>query len=105
MKRRKHNQSYCENKEKNKDRLSDLPNCLLLHILSFLNAKRVAQTCLLSKRWKNLWKSLHVLTLGSSNFKAVQNFNKFMSKILSLRDYSASLHTLDIHRYAFMGKD
>ncbi|CAK8565962.1 unnamed protein product [Lathyrus sativus] len=109
MKRRKHKHSYCENKEKNKDRLSDLPNCLLLHILSFLNAKIVVQTSILSKRWKNLWKSLSVLRLtssnfktarGSSNFQAVQNFNKFMSKILSLRDYSASLHTLDVHRYA-----
>ncbi|XP_058782028.1 F-box/LRR-repeat protein At3g26922-like [Vicia villosa] len=101
--RRKHNYS------ENKDRLSDLPNCLLLHILSFLNAKRVVQTCILSKRWNNLWKSLPVLRLSSSNFRtvrgasrveAVQNFNKFMSNILSLRDYSASLHTLDIHRYA-----
>ncbi|XP_058751059.1 F-box/FBD/LRR-repeat protein At3g26920-like [Vicia villosa] len=105
MKRARHKHNYYENK----DRLSDLPNCLLLHILSFLNAKRVVQTCILSKRWKNIWKSLHVLRLSSSNFKtvrgassveAVQNFNKFMSNILSLRDYSASLHTLDVHRYA-----
>lgn len=107
MKRARHKHNYYENK----DRLNDLPNCLLLHILSFLNAKRVVQTCILSKRWKNLWKSLHVLRLSSSNFKtprgsssieSVQNFNKFMSKILSLRDYSAALRTLDIHRYAIM---
>ncbi|XP_058751046.1 F-box/LRR-repeat protein At3g26922-like [Vicia villosa] len=95
MKRRRHNHNYCLPNCENKDRLSDLPNCLLLHILSFLNAERVVRTCILSKRWNNLWKSLPVLTLGS-----VKKSNQFMSKILSCRDSSATLHTLDFHSYA-----
>ncbi|XP_058751045.1 F-box/LRR-repeat protein At3g26922-like [Vicia villosa] len=95
MKRRRHNDNYCLPNCENKDRLSELPNCLLLHILSFLNAERVVRTCILSKRWNNLWKSLPVLTLGS-----VKNSNHFMSKILSCRDSSATLHTLEFHRYA-----
>jgi hypothetical protein len=32
------------------DRLSDLPDGVLLHILSFLNTKHVVRTCVLSSR-------------------------------------------------------
>ncbi|KAL3620482.1 hypothetical protein CASFOL_035394 [Castilleja foliolosa] len=37
------------------DRLSALPDCLIIHILSFLEAKQSAITALLSKRWQFLW--------------------------------------------------
>ncbi|XP_058751042.1 F-box/LRR-repeat protein At3g26922-like [Vicia villosa] len=96
MKRRRHNHNYCLPNRENKDRLSDLPNCLLLHILSFLNAELVVRTCILSKRWNNLWKFLPILRLGS-----VKKSDQFMSKILSHRDSSTTLHTLHFHRYVF----
>jgi F-box domain len=44
------------------DRISDLPEPLLLHILSFLPTHRAAQTCCLSSRFRKLWSaspSLH----------------------------------------------
>ncbi|KAL3620484.1 hypothetical protein CASFOL_035396 [Castilleja foliolosa] len=37
------------------DRLSALPDCLIIHILSLLEVKQSAITCLLSKRWQFLW--------------------------------------------------
>ncbi|XP_058782729.1 putative FBD-associated F-box protein At5g56430 isoform X2 [Vicia villosa] len=46
------------------DLISDLSDCILIHILSFLDAKEAVQTCILSKRWINLWKTLP--TLNSS---------------------------------------
>lgn len=89
MKRRKHTQEIEEN-EDNKDRLSDLSECVLLHILSFLNVKDAVQTCLLSSRWKHLWKRLPTLTLYF-----YPGFEKFLNQILSLRDASMAVDALD----------
>ncbi|KAL5737913.1 hypothetical protein ACOSP7_030674 [Xanthoceras sorbifolium] len=43
------------------DRISSLHDSILHHIFSFLPTKHVVQTCVLSKRWKNLWISLPYL--------------------------------------------
>lgn len=37
------------------DRLSSLPDCLVLHILSFLPTQQVVATSILSKRWQYVW--------------------------------------------------
>ncbi|GAU29469.1 hypothetical protein TSUD_65040 [Trifolium subterraneum] len=85
---------YKENGE-NVDRLSDLPDDVLLHVLSFLNTQHVVQTCVLSTRWKYLWKLIPTLILHSSSFSTKKHFARFLSKILTLRDSLAKLHTLD----------
>ncbi|KAI3898569.1 hypothetical protein MKW92_042237 [Papaver armeniacum] len=43
------------------DRISELPESLIHHILSFLSIKCIASTTILSKRWNNLWLSLPIL--------------------------------------------
>lgn len=45
-------------KEMRVDRLSHLPDLLLIHILSFLGVKEAGITSVLSKRWKFLWAEL-----------------------------------------------
>ncbi|MCH80914.1 F-box family protein [Trifolium medium] len=84
----------------NQDRLSDLPDCVILHILSFLNAKHAVQTCVLSTRYENLWKRIPVLILDSSesNFRTLKIFTEFVSNVLSHRDSSISLQTLNFKR-------
>jgi len=81
-----------------KDRLSDLTDCVILHILSFLNTKDAVQTCILSPRYKDLWKRVPALVLHSTDFQTYKKFTKFVSKVLSLRDSSISLQTLDFKR-------
>jgi len=94
MKRRR----QCEN-ENNEDRLSDLPDGVILHILSFLNTKHVVRTCVLSKRWEHLWKRIQTLALYASRFSTVKQFAMFVSKILTLRDTSTALHALHLDRH------
>ncbi|PNY07600.1 F-box/LRR-repeat protein [Trifolium pratense] len=80
------------------DKLSDLPNCILVHILSFLNIKDAVRTCILSKRWKHIWKYIPTLTLHYSNFSTLKSFDQFVSRVLSLRDNSIVLHAIDFDR-------
>ncbi|XP_038890213.1 uncharacterized protein LOC120079853 [Benincasa hispida] len=49
-------------KTNREDKISHVPDCVLHEILSTLNTKFVVQTCVLSKRWKNLW--THIPTLN-----------------------------------------
>jgi hypothetical protein len=85
-------------KHDNQDRLSDLPDCVILHILSFLNSKHAVQTCVLSSRWKNIWKHIPTLILDCSEFTTAEKYDMFVTKILTLRDTSTALHTLDFGR-------
>nr|AFK48553.1 unknown [Lotus japonicus] len=77
--------------EENKDRLSDLPDCILLYILSFVKAKHVVQTCVLSKRWKDLWKHLPTLILHSLDFTRLSSFKLHQIRV-SPSDSSRSLN-------------
>jgi hypothetical protein len=83
------------NDDVKEDRLSDLPDCVILHILSFVYTKQAVQTCILAKRWNNLWKYLPTLVLLSST-------NKFVSRILSLRNATTPLCALHFQRYGTM---
>ncbi|KAI3842403.1 hypothetical protein MKW92_022577 [Papaver armeniacum] len=44
-----------------RDRISELPESLIHHILSFLPIKSIVSTTLLSTKWNNLWLSLPIL--------------------------------------------
>ncbi|EPS69958.1 hypothetical protein M569_04804 [Genlisea aurea] len=54
--------------ERGEDRISGLPNDIIHQILSLLPIKSVAQTCVLSKRWRSLW-----LTFPDLDFTTVES--------------------------------
>ncbi|PNY02802.1 F-box/LRR-repeat protein [Trifolium pratense] len=59
------------------DRISELPDELLIHILSFLPPKFACTTSVLSKRWKPLCKFLTVLRFDDKSVKDFMEFNFF----------------------------
>ncbi|KAJ3683568.1 hypothetical protein LUZ60_013795 [Juncus effusus] len=88
------------NKRKGRDRLSDLPDSVLIEILSLLKSREVAQTCILSKRWEKLWASVPCLDFDFADFLSeeeeerteeglqsdIKRFKNFVSRFLDLRE-------------------
>ncbi|XP_026405466.1 putative F-box protein At3g58860 [Papaver somniferum] len=76
------------------DRISELPDFLIQHVLSFLPTKFVVSTTVLSKRWKNL--RIHVPTLDFSDCKEytsddegkTERFMDFVDRLLILPNMS-----------------
>lgn len=50
------------------DRISELPDVLIQHILSFLPTKQVVQSTILSARWKHMWTTFPILRFDGSYF-------------------------------------
>ncbi|KAM6576165.1 hypothetical protein CsatB_028002 [Cannabis sativa] len=48
------------------DRISKLPDPLIIHILSSLPTEQVVRTCILSKRWKHIWYSVPTLFFSNN---------------------------------------
>ncbi|KAM0916648.1 hypothetical protein ACQ4PT_010009 [Festuca glaucescens] len=53
----------------NADRLSDLHDGLIHSIMSFLTAREAVQTCVLSRRWEDLWCSMSCLDIDERQFR------------------------------------
>ncbi|CAN1334912.1 Putative F-box/LRR-repeat protein At5g02930 [Linum perenne] len=73
------------------DRLSDLPDSILHYILSFLDTKSSVQTCILSKRWRCVWKYVDVL-----NFIRIPQYERHVDQVLSLRSDCSSVRKVRI---------
>ncbi|XP_028792517.1 FBD-associated F-box protein At2g26860-like [Neltuma alba] len=70
------------------DRISNLPDSLLLHILASksLQTKDVIATMLLSKIWKSLWLSIPKLEFYEKGFRSYESFLQFIDSTLNLVD-------------------
>ncbi|KAL1310201.1 hypothetical protein AAHE18_17G231000 [Arachis hypogaea] len=97
LKRARNTNGSVSEREGDEDRLSDLPDCVLIHLLEFLTTKDAVMTTLLSTRWKDLWKRVPSLRLRRTDpeFRHMTLFKKFVNKVLSFRDGSVPLHSLD----------
>ncbi|CAN6905260.1 unnamed protein product [Brassica oleracea var. botrytis] len=78
------------------DRVSNLPDELLCHILSFFSTKEAALTTVLSKRWRNLFVSGPNLDFDDSEFlhpeegkrergRILDSFMEFVDRVLALQ--------------------
>ncbi|KAK1646544.1 hypothetical protein QYE76_064349 [Lolium multiflorum] len=70
------------------DRISALPDAILQVVLSFLPSDETVQTCVLSRRWRDLWKSTPALRILHTDLRYwnVKEMNVFVNYLLLLRD-------------------
>ncbi|KAI3457259.1 hypothetical protein Pfo_013922 [Paulownia fortunei] len=95
----------------NEDRISVLPDDILHHVFLYLPIKSIAQTSVLSKRWKNLWYSFPDLdfttvnTLANASIVMSSNVGKrarsyilkgakYVDQILSLLEKHSDIRVL-----------
>uniref|UniRef100_A0A0E0B7G6 F-box domain-containing protein n=1 Tax=Oryza glumipatula TaxID=40148 RepID=A0A0E0B7G6_9ORYZ len=91
------------------DWISDLPDEILHRIMSLLNACQAVQTCVLSRRWRNLWRTVPCINADCKEFdffgfrRSEVEFKRFVNRLLELRDPIAMMdafwfryHKLDI---------
>ncbi|XP_015697768.1 F-box/FBD/LRR-repeat protein At5g22660-like isoform X2 [Oryza brachyantha] len=76
------------------DRIGSLPDTVLHHVLSFLPSQDAVRTCVLARRWLDLWKSVTALRIGDCEKDpwTVKGLQGFVDHLLLLRE-SAPLHT------------
>ncbi|KAM7515247.1 hypothetical protein LguiA_004830 [Lonicera macranthoides] len=73
------------------DRISNLPDAILSHILSFISTKEAVRTGILSKRWKFVWTSVPVLDVWEHQFQlktesSVERLEKARTRFLNFVD-------------------
>ncbi|KAG9439186.1 hypothetical protein H6P81_019351 [Aristolochia fimbriata] len=71
------------------DRISELPDGILLHILSYLPTEYSVRTSVIAKRWTHLWKKVPNLNFHFILHGDYAKFLDFVDKVLMLRDSSA----------------
>ncbi|CAL5334846.1 unnamed protein product [Camellia sinensis] len=83
--------------EEQVDRISALPDTIILHILSFLLMKLAIHTDILSKRWRDLWKFNPVLDFRCFPFL-------YRTTIEPIVDYSFIDRCLSLHKSSTIRK-
>ncbi|KAM7492307.1 hypothetical protein LguiA_035228 [Lonicera macranthoides] len=83
--------------------LDDLPEKLLLHILSFLPTQEAIQTTVISPKWRNLWSFLPCLSFDQKLFSpdetpslTLQFFISFITRTLVHRSSHSDIHSLTL---------
>ncbi|KAF8711251.1 hypothetical protein HU200_029269 [Digitaria exilis] len=88
------------------DRLGALPDEALQHVLSFLPSDDAVQTCVLARRWRNLWKSTPALRIKEPKYRweNPEDMNEFVNHLLLFRDHSP-LDICELDSYPYYTTD
>ncbi|KAL6196692.1 hypothetical protein ACLB2K_032306 [Fragaria x ananassa] len=86
--------SHSKLQDRVKDRISELPDRVLIHIVSFHATKYAVRTSILSKRWKGIWAFSPNLDFFDISMRNEAGFVDFVEWVLTSRD-------LDIQKFCF----
>ncbi|KAJ0734808.1 putative F-box domain-containing protein [Helianthus annuus] len=78
------------------DRLSSLPDDLILKILSFIGTKQAIRTSVLSSGWRYIWTSTPCLDFSIQDFRTLDKFSKFVTGVLSGRKNQIDVSSLEL---------
>ncbi|KAJ4812081.1 F-box/FBD/LRR protein [Rhynchospora pubera] len=81
------------------DRLSELPEPLLLQILSFLSLKFAIRTSAVSRRFRHLWTASPSVNIDRLDFHSGVAFNDAINRFFRLRNPSAPLVRISLKSY------
>ncbi|XP_062089017.1 F-box/LRR-repeat protein At3g26922-like [Humulus lupulus] len=89
------------------DRISKLPDAVIVHILSFLPTVDVVRTCILSKRWKFMWYSVPVLFFSdaTTDFQSPQGLEKFYKYVDDCLEHRKRVNARDLTILELEGLD
>lgn len=79
--------------QEEKDRISNLPDSLLHHILFFLPTKDAAVTSILSERWKPLFLAQPILSFDCKHFRDALTFSNFVERAMTKRENTTHTHS------------
>ncbi|KAH7861041.1 hypothetical protein Vadar_020893 [Vaccinium darrowii] len=86
--------------------IDDLPEDLLLHIISFLPTLEAIRTCLISHKWRNLWHSLSSFDFDFNLFPPSDSFPEtrdlfadYVNQTLARRSPHSPLHYFGLRFY------
>ncbi|CAL1412446.1 unnamed protein product [Linum trigynum] len=83
-----------EEKEDGIDKLSNLPDHILISILSLLSIKAAFRSSILSNRWRPLWKSVPVLDFHRNPGETWPSFRERVVNVLFLRNDDCNLRRI-----------
>ncbi|EEE60514.1 hypothetical protein OsJ_13832 [Oryza sativa Japonica Group] len=81
------------------DYLGTLPDYLLHKVMSFLPARQAVQTCVLSRRWRDLWRSMPCIDIDGDEFgggMAKVRWEKLMDFANNLLEFG-DVHVIDFN--------
>ncbi|KAJ4826791.1 hypothetical protein Tsubulata_034779 [Turnera subulata] len=84
--------------EEEEDRISDLPDAILEHILCFLGTKFAVRTSVLLKRWRKVWTCVPELNFTSESFSQETSFAPFVNEVLRRRNGGCNVRKVSLFR-------
>uniref|UniRef100_A0ACD5W6U6 Uncharacterized protein n=1 Tax=Avena sativa TaxID=4498 RepID=A0ACD5W6U6_AVESA len=86
--------------EREVDRISDLPEGVIHHLLSLMPAHGAVRTCVLARCWRHLWRSAPAILFTNEEWSgSADRFNQFVDRLLLLRSHGAPLESCDFNLF------